>query len=77
MKFFVDELWVYFIKDDELHKTELDAVGFFETEKSIRVAMCRESTMEGRIEQLEKLRTLLRSPYKPSQGKVIGSPFGT
>jgi hypothetical protein len=76
MKFFVDELWVYFIKDDELHKTELDAVGFFETEKSIRVAMCRESTMEGRIEQLEKLRTLLRSPYKPSQGKVIGSPFG-
>jgi|TARA_R100000005_G_C4825002_1_gene104336 hypothetical protein len=77
MKFFVDELWVYFIKDDELHKTELDAVGFFETEKSIRVAMCRESTMEGRIEQLEKLRTLLRSPYKPSQGKVIGSPFGS
>ena len=77
MKFFVDELWVYFIKDDELHKTELDAVGFFETEKSIRVAMCRESTMEGRIEQLEKLRTLLRSPYKPLQGKVIGSPFGT
>ena len=76
MKFFVDELWVYFIKDDELHKTELDAVGFFETEKSIRVSMCRESTMEGRIEQLEKLRTLLRSPYKPSQGKVIGSPFG-
>ena len=77
MKFFVDELWVYFIKDDALHKTELDAVGFFETEKSIRVAMCRESTMEGRIEQLEKLRTLLRSPYKPSQGKVIGSPFGS
>ena len=77
MKFFVDELWVYFIKDDELHKTELDAVGFFETEKSIRVAMCRESTMEGRIEQLEKLRTMLKSPYKPSQGKVIGSPFGS
>ena len=76
MKFFVDELWVYFIKNDELHKTELDAAGFFETEKSFRVTMCRESTIEGRIDQLEKLRSLLRTPYKPSQSKVIGSPFG-
>ena len=76
MKYFVDDLWVYFIKDDELHKTELDAVGFFETERSIRVSMCRESSMEGRIDQLEKLRTMLKSPHKPSQGKVIRSPFG-
>ena len=76
MKYFVDDLWVYFIKDDELHKTELDAVGFFETERSIRVSMCRESNMEGRIDQLEKLRTMLRTPHKPSQGKVIHSPFG-
>ena len=76
MKYFVDDLWVYFIKDDELHKTELDAVGFFETERSIRVSMCKESDIEGRIDHLEKLRVMLRSPHKPSQGKVIRSPFG-
>jgi hypothetical protein len=60
MKYFVDEDWVYFIKDDELHKSSLDSVGFFETDRSVRVAMCRESTIEGRIDHLEKLRSLLK-----------------
>jgi hypothetical protein len=60
MKYFVDEDWVYFIKDDELHKSNLDSVGFFETDRSVRVAMCRESIVEGRIDHLEKLRSLLK-----------------
>lgn len=76
MKYFVDERWVYFMKDDELHKTELDAYGFFESDRSIRVAMCQESTMEHRIDHLEKLRSLLRAGNKVAQGIVPRSPFG-
>ena len=76
MKYFVDDQWVYFIKDEELHKTELDAYGFFESDRSIRVAMCKESMVEGRIDQLVKLRALLRTESKVAQGKMIGSPFG-
>jgi len=76
MKYFVDENWVYLIKDNQLHKTELDAYGFFETDRSIRVDVCPEAVDEGRVDHLEKLRSLLRTPHKPSQGKVIHSPFG-
>ena len=76
MKFFVDERWVYFLKDEYLHKTELDAYGFFDSSRSIPVDMRKDTEEDGRQDQFFRLKSLLKPKDKLAQGGDHSGLFG-
>jgi hypothetical protein len=76
MKFFVDERWVYFVKDGYLHKTELDAYGFFDSSTSRLVDMEVKTDEDGRQDQFLRLKSLLRPKDKLAQGGNHSGLFG-
>jgi|DEB0MinimDraft_10_1074344.scaffolds.fasta_scaffold05549_4 hypothetical protein len=76
MKYFVDDNWVYFLKDDQLHKTELDSYGFFETDRCMPVDMGIDADEDGRQDQFFRLKSLLKPKDKLAQGGNHTGLFG-
>jgi hypothetical protein len=59
LKFFIDESWVYFYKNEALYKSPVDSYGFFNTDHGVPVDFCQEAKDHGRVSHLERLRMLL------------------
>ena len=76
MKYFVGNRWVYFLKDNALHRTELDSVGFFETDRSIPVDYRDREGEEAREDQLRRIKSLLKPKNKLAQGGDHTGLFG-
>ena len=70
MKFFIDENWVYFYKNEALYKSSVDSYGFFNTDHGVPVDFCQEAKDHGRISHLERLRSLLMPKPELSDGVV-------
>jgi hypothetical protein len=80
MKFYVDEKWVYFVKEylnsDSttqyiLHKTQLDSYGFFNTANSIPINdIFMESQNMNDFNNLKRLQDLLMPKSKLSQDGI-------
>jgi hypothetical protein len=76
MKFYVDEKWVYFVQEYGqgeyiLHKTQLDAYGFFNTANAIPIKdIFIESQNMNDFNNLKRLQDLLMPKNKLSQEAV-------